>query len=72
MFQKYFKYRSSTLYSLAGVLISLFIFMVPLGASGKSMPEFTITSSDQWVNSSPLKKSDLKGKVVLIEVWTSI
>lgn len=31
-------------------------------------PDFT--GIDSWINSQPLKKSDLKGKVVLIDFWT--
>ncbi|MEM7400413.1 MAG: redoxin domain-containing protein [Pseudomonadota bacterium] len=34
------------------------------------MPEFTQTDEIAWINSKPLKKSDLRGKVVLIDVWT--
>jgi len=36
----------------------------------RPLPEFTQASADAWLNSAPLKKSDLKGKVVLIDVWT--
>ena len=36
------------------------------------MPELNNQSKEFWINSKPLKKSDLKGSVVLIEVWTSI
>lgn len=39
---------------------------------GGPMPEFTTTSRSLWVNSKPLKKAQLKGKVLLLEVWTSI
>lgn len=39
---------------------------------GTPMPEFTATSAESWLNSKPLTKADLKGKVVLLEVWTSI
>ncbi|MCG8335468.1 MAG: hypothetical protein MJE63_13170 [Proteobacteria bacterium] len=35
------------------------------------LPEFTGKSTDLWINSKPLKLADLKGNVVLIEVWTS-
>ncbi len=41
-------------------------------AGGFAMPEFSETSADMWINSAPLRKADLRGKVVLLEVWTSI
>ena len=41
----------------------------PFGS--KPMPEFTNQSPQAWINSKPLSRSALKGKVVLIEVWTS-
>lgn len=34
------------------------------------MPEFTHTDPSEWINSPPLTKADLKGRVVLIDVWT--
>lgn len=36
--------------------------------TGKSLPEFQGIS--QWLNSAPLKASDLKGNVVLVQFWT--
>lgn len=33
-------------------------------------PEFTATSPADWINSPPLTLADLKGKVVLLDVWT--
>ena len=36
------------------------------------MPEFTTSDPALWINSQPMKVDALKGKVVLIEVWTSI
>jgi len=33
-------------------------------------PEFTHHNSQDWLNSQPLKLADLKGKVVLMDVWT--
>lgn len=43
-----------------------------LSALNKPMPEFRNQSPSFWINSKPLKRADLKGKVVLIEIWTSI
>ncbi len=57
---------------LKKLLIVLFISFVPFVGQATSMPEFTTDSSDMWVNSKPLKVADLKGKIVLIEVLTSI
>lgn len=34
------------------------------------MPEFGETSPDRWLNSKPLRVADLKGTVVLLDVWT--
>ena len=36
----------------------------------KTMPEFTQASPDAWLNSAPVSKEQLKGKVVLIDFWT--
>ena len=57
-----------------GVLVGLglLFFLNNLSVQAKTMPEFTQNSPDMWINSAPLKKADLQGKVVLIEVWTSI
>ena len=34
------------------------------------LPEFTHTDPRDWLGSKPLTKNDLKGKVVLIDIWT--
>ena len=34
------------------------------------MPEFTQVDEVAWFNSKPLRSEDLRGKVVLIDVWT--
>jgi thiol-disulfide isomerase/thioredoxin len=33
-------------------------------------PEFTHRSANEWINSTPLSLSDLRGKVVLVDFWT--
>lgn len=35
-----------------------------------SAPEFTSTSPADWINSPPLTLADLKGHVLLLDVWT--
>ena len=34
------------------------------------LPEFTQTSAKEWLNSKPLTKKDLLGKVTLVDFWT--
>jgi thiol-disulfide isomerase/thioredoxin len=36
-------------------------------ATGRRAPEFTNAT---WINSAPLRLTDLRGKVVLVEFWT--
>ena len=43
-----------------------------LSGRGSAMPEFTSASPALWLNSKPLTRAELKGKVVLLEIWTSI
>lgn len=42
--------------------------LVSVQASGKPLPDFQ--GIQQWLNSTPLSISDLKGNVVLIQFWT--
>ncbi len=59
-------------------LFSLFSLHMPQGqvslpqGEGADMPEFSSTSQAFWINSKPLKRAGLRGKVVLLEVWTSV
>ena len=41
-----------------------------LPALAAPLPEFTRTDTASWLNSPPLTVSHLRGKVVLIDVWT--
>ncbi len=34
------------------------------------LPEFTQSAPGAWINSPPLTRADLRGKVVLVDVWT--
>ena len=38
--------------------------------TGLPLPEFTRQQPDAWINSKPLVVNELKGKVVLVDVWT--
>jgi len=44
----------------------------PVVQAGDSVPapEFTRTDADSWINSDPLVLEDLRGKVVLVDIWT--
>jgi len=35
------------------------------------MPEFPEAAPEAWINTAPLRRADLKGQVVLIEIWTT-
>jgi thiol-disulfide isomerase/thioredoxin len=39
-------------------------------AADSPAPEFTRTDARSWINSPPLRIADLRGQVVLIDVWT--
>jgi hypothetical protein len=39
-------------------------------SSGPTAPEFPHADPDAWINSPPLRMSALRGKVVLLDVWT--
>ena len=58
--------------ALIAVLMTLSLPAYSFWKPGMDMPEFTTADPGRWLNSKPLKKADLKGKVVLIEVWTSV
>ncbi len=34
------------------------------------LPQFHTQAAEDWINSSPLRVEDLKGKVVLVDFWT--
>ena len=36
----------------------------------RPLPEFTGTDPGHWINSAPLRGADLRGQVLLIDVWT--
>lgn len=60
---------SSLLFSITLIGNSTLNAQVNDGIS-KPLPEFTHQQDKEWINSKPLKKNDLQGKVVLIDLWT--
>ncbi|MCG6873023.1 MAG: redoxin domain-containing protein [Gammaproteobacteria bacterium] len=52
------------------VLLPLLLLAANVGAEPASLPEFTSASATDWINSPPLRVADLRGQVVLVDVWT--
>lgn len=61
-------YHRPTVFLLA-FLISTLAFSVKADTPYE-LPEFTQTSVHEWINSRPLTRKDLLGKVILIDFWT--
>jgi hypothetical protein len=58
--------------ALAAVSLALWLGAArSAGAADARMPEFSRQTADAWLNSPPLKAADLRGKVVLLEIYTS-
>ena len=56
---------------LLALALCIFSVSVPLAKQHiVSLPEFTQSSNEAWINSPPLRVSDLQGKVVMLDVWT--
>ena len=55
-------------------LLVAFAGHVAIGADAteslRELPEFTHANQTDWINSEPLVVADLKGRVVLVDVWT--
>ena len=69
--------RSHSWLRLLMVGAGLLALGIPLAASSgaasraQALPEFKHQSPDAWINSAPLTAGSLRGKVVLLEVYTS-
>lgn len=64
-------------YFALGLISIVFLSRVLLGGTfanaesiNKPLPKFSQTNAQAWLNSKPLKKEDLLGKVVLLDFWT--
>lgn len=64
------RFPTTTFFSLLAVLIAIVISLPAEAKKPYSMPEFTQSSAQEWLNSKPLSKKDLIGKVTLIDFWT--
>ena len=65
----FFNIRNVTLVFLFILFSSAVVYAAKINPPAE-MPEFTQTDEIAWINSKPLTKGDLLGKVVLIDVWT--
>lgn len=54
------------------VLAAAGLFLMPMTpqAEESPAPEFTQQGADAWLNSEPLTMQGLRGKVVMLDVWT--
>jgi thiol-disulfide isomerase/thioredoxin len=54
---------------IAAAIMLAGAFVLPIRADAQTAPNFT--GVDQWFNSGPLSIASLRGKVVLVNFWTS-
>jgi len=62
--------RHPTLYLVLALVLAISALWLSQSqgyTTGQPAPEFT---NDTWVNSEPLRLTELKGKVLLVEFWT--
>jgi thiol-disulfide isomerase/thioredoxin len=57
------------LFKLTIIILTSFVFSIQ-AKENYPLPEFTQTSPHEWLNSKPLSKKDLIGKVSLVDFWT--
>jgi len=56
--------------SFLSIVFVIFLTIPAQAKEAYALPEFTQTSAQEWLNSKPLTKKDLLGKVTLIDFWT--
>ena len=61
-------------YYFVAVLVAILCFYTfsPLAkeTNAFALPEFSETSIEDWINSAPLSVEDLRGNVILVDVWS--
>ncbi len=55
---------------LTGLLCAFLVAAAPALAEWQRAPEFTQDGPAAWINAEPMRIADLRGRVVLIDVWT--
>ena len=63
------KHIYTIIFVVVAILASAVVYASKVNPPAK-MPEFTQVDEVAWINSKPLSVEDLRGKVVLIDVWT--
>ncbi len=54
----------------AFLLAAFFIKPEIKGDEARPAPEFPKVAAERWLNSPPLKMASLRGKVIMLDVWT--
>ena len=57
-------------FATLGLIALAVLFWPRESQSGLTLPEPPNQAPEAWINSAPLTKADLQGKVVLVEIWT--
>lgn len=70
MLNYFSKSRRAMLLGLASLVLLNPFSAIQAKELGIPAPEFTHTTQQEWLNSKPIKLTDLRGKVVLMDVWT--
>lgn len=65
------RWRPGRVPALAGLWLLLAASLALGAAELKPMPAFPHNDAGPWLNSPPLHAADLRGKVVLIDLFTS-
>jgi len=58
------------IFSIVLLAVQALPFFKNTDENNRPAPEFPIVDKAKWLNSSPLKMNDLRGKVVMLDVWT--
>lgn len=59
------------LFSICSLILATWFFQRPgFDNNNRLAPEFPKVAPARWLNSSPLKMADLRGQVILLDVWT--
>jgi len=55
---------------LSTLLLFFTLNSLAMSADANRAPEFTHKQASAWINSQPLQLADLKGKVVMLDIWS--